>query len=143
RLDEMRAEAHERPALAERPSLLVHAGKAPPVERLHRPFGRLLNRRRSGEPRTVDVAQPRDVIHHLRMRQPFVANATEHLEVELLALRDDASALAASARTRMVRLMASPSGKTSPFVFGVQRPVHRGLRFSRNAATPPRKSSLV
>ena len=89
RLDEMRAEAHERPSLAERPPLLVHACEAPLAEPRHRPLARLLDRRRSGEPRTVDVAQPRDVVHHLRARQPLVANAPEHLKVELFALRGD------------------------------------------------------
>ena len=88
RLDQMRAEPHQRPALAEAPALLVDVGQPPLAELLHRPLAGLLDARRAGEPRAVDVAQPRDVIHHLRAVQPLVADAAEHRVVELVALRN-------------------------------------------------------
>jgi len=87
RLDQVRGEPHQRPAFAEAPALLVDIGQPPRAELLHRPLACLLDPGRAGEPRAVDIAQPRDVIHHLRAIEPFIADAAEQREVELLALR--------------------------------------------------------
>ena len=83
RLDEMRAEPNQRPAFAEAPALLVDVRESPLAERLHRPLTRLLDAGRSGEPRPIDVAEPRDVIHHLRAIEPLVADPAEHRVIEL------------------------------------------------------------
>src|SRR5262249_32964206 len=68
-------------------ALLVHIGETPLAEFLHGPFAGLLNRRRSGEPRTVDVAQPRNVVHHLRAVHALGADAPDGRVVELFRLR--------------------------------------------------------
>ena len=43
----------------------------------------------TGQPRPVDVAQPRDVVHDLRTVQSFVADAADRHVVELFGLRID------------------------------------------------------
>ena len=54
------------------------------VNFFERPVGGLPDARAAGQPRTVDVAQPADVIHDLGSLQPLVANLRDHREVELL-----------------------------------------------------------
>ena len=128
RLDQVRAEAHERPAFAEPPALLVDVGQPPLGELLHRPLAGLLNRRRAGEPRAVDVAEPRDVIHHLRAIQAFVADAADGRVIDLLGLRAAIGALAATGDTSDAPLWFPRAASARRLI---SPSVHCGFRLAR------------
>ncbi len=69
------AETFDRPALAERPPLLVHVREAPGRELLHGPLARLGERGGAGDARTVDLREPPDVIVRLRAHRGLLAHA--------------------------------------------------------------------
>ena len=93
RLQQMRLEARQRPALPELPLLGLRVGQAPVAQPLDGPVGGLIEPRRAGEARAVHIRQPADVVHHLRATEAFVLNSREQRVVErVLRPNDDGRA---------------------------------------------------
>jgi hypothetical protein len=99
RLDHVRAEPDQRPSPAELPGLAMRIGQPPLGELPDRPLAGLHDLWPARQARTVDVAQPADVIHHLRPVEAFVPN-----------LRDDRVVQFFSGRRRPLRRRKSGKG---------------------------------
>ena len=70
------------PAAPERERFELHVRQPPLLHRLLRPVGRLLDVRRAGEARSVDVGEIAFELHHLRALQPFFLDPVDRVEVE-------------------------------------------------------------
>ena len=84
RFDHLGMEPLQRPPAPEREPFLADVGEAPPAQPLHRPLPCGFDGRRSGQARSVHVAEPAGQLHDLRALQPFLPDRRHHPFVERL-----------------------------------------------------------
>ena len=80
-------EALALPAAAKGPGLLMDVGQPPVLHRLHRPVAGFLHVGRAGQSRAVDVSEVALDLHHFGALEPFVFDAVERIEIDLLRHR--------------------------------------------------------
>src|SRR5690349_18632459 len=59
----------------------MHVGKLPLLQFAHGPVGGLLDVRRIGEPRAIDIGEITHDVHHLRMIEAFVLDLLDGVQV--------------------------------------------------------------